>query len=101
MTNRDKLVEQHIMEYESRRKHFDELMERAEKGISEKSDESELSDELAVLRMERTKLIDHIDQLKKKTREEWQEETIEQAGPMFIWEATAKRLESLIERIES
>ncbi len=100
MTTRDKLVEQHILEHEARRKHFDEWLERAEKGIGASPAEAELSDELVSLRQEREKLLSHIEELKNKTREEWQEETIEEAGPMILWEAIAKRLESLVERIE-
>lgn len=99
MTNYNALVEQHILEHEARRKHFDELLERAEQGISSSPGAAELSDELAALRQEREKLLSHIEQLKQKTREEWQEETIEAAGPMIMWEAIAKRLEALIERI--
>ncbi len=100
MTTRNELVEQHILEYEARRKHFDELFQRAEKGIGPSPEAAELGDELASLRQEREQLLNHIEELKSKTREEWQEGTIEEAGPMILWEAIAKRLESLVERIE-
>jgi len=99
MTDQDALVEQHILEHESRRKYFDELLARAEQGIDSSPEALELGDELAALRQEREKLLSHIEQLKQKTHEEWQEETIEEAGPMILWEAVAKRLEALVERI--
>ena len=100
MTGYNSLVEQNILEYEARRKHFDELLERAEKGVSGRPKAGEYEDELATLRQERQKLVAHIEELKQKTREEWQEGTIEEVGPMFVWEAVAKRLENLVERIE-
>ena len=100
MTDYESLVEQHVLEHEARRKHFDELLARAERGIGSKPEAEELKDELAALRKEREKLLEHIEQLKQKTHEEWQEETIEEVGPMIVWEAVAKRLEALIERIE-
>lgn len=99
MTKIDTMSEQQVRQYQARLKHFDELFERAEKGA--KGEEvSELQRELAALRQEREKLLDHIEQLKRKTREEWQEESFEQAGPMILWEAVAKRLEKLVERLE-
>ena len=97
MTTIDHMAEQHILEHQARLKHFDELLSRAEKGISKVP---ELDDELAQLQQEREKLMNHIKLLKQQALEEWQEETIEEAGPMIIWEAVAKRLENLVERLE-
>lgn len=99
MSSREMRIEQTILEHQARLKHFDELLEQAEQGINTKAETSEFSEELAQLRREREKLLEHIEQLKSQTREEWQESTIEEAGPMIIWEAVAKRLESLVERI--
>lgn len=99
MTSREMRIEQAILEYKSRLKHFDELLELAEEGIRQNAEASAFSEELNQLREEREKLLQHIDLLKSQTREEWQESTIEEAGPMIIWEAVAKRLEKLVERI--
>lgn len=99
MASREMMIEQTILEHKARLKHFDELLEQAEQGITNKVESAEFSEELTRLRQEREKLLEHIEQLKSQTREEWQESTIEEAGPMIIWEAVAKRLESLVERI--
>lgn len=100
MTRYDTLLERQVREYEARRKRFDELLAQAEQKISASPDNTSLSDELISVRQEREKLLQRIAQMKQKTHEEWQEETIEEAGPMFLWEAVAKRLESLVERLE-
>ena len=100
MTTVDKLAEQHIIQHESHLKHIDELLERAEKGVEEVSASSEINGQLREVRQQREKLLNHIEELKRKTREEWQEEKIEDVGPMVIWEAVAKQIEKLVERIE-
>ena len=100
MTTVDKLVEQHILQHESHLRHIDELLERAEKGVSKVSEPSEINGKLKEVRQQREKLLSHIEELKRKTHEEWQEEKIEDVGPMVIWEAVAKQIEKLVERIE-
>ena len=90
MTTIDRLVEQHIIEHESHLKHIDELLERADKGITKSAEPSDLDSQLEEIRQQREKLVKHIDELKQKTREEWQEDKIEDVGPMVIWEAVAK-----------
>ncbi len=86
MAKYDALVEQHILEHETRLKHFDELLARAREGIGPGTEVSELRNELGSLEQERLKLVNHIEALKRKTHQEWQEETIEEAGPMILWE---------------
>lgn len=95
MANVNELAEQHIRKHESLLKHMDELFEQAEAG----EESTELRSELAQLRQEREKLLAHIEELKSKVREEWQEESFEEAGPMIVWEAVAKRLEKLVQRV--
>lgn len=99
MTKFDDMVEQHILEYEARLKHMNEMMARAEQSIHSSPQAETLGDELENLEKERSRLLSHIDQIKQKTRAEWQVETIEEAGPMIVWEAVAKQLESLVERL--
>lgn len=101
MTTIDKLAERHILEHESHLKHIDELLERASNIASETAEQDEIKKELAELEQQRTNLLNHIDKLKQKSQDEWQEETIEEAGPMVVWELVAKRLEKLIERIHA
>ncbi len=99
MTDKDTLVERHILEYQARLKHIDELFEHIETASTERLQEEDVDSELSKLRKEREQLLAHIDDIKRKTREDWQEDTIEQAGPMVLWEAVAKRLEKLVEHI--
>ena len=100
MTEYRKLAEQHIVEYQSRLKHIDELMERARKGAGEAPEEPEVSRQLADLMEEREKLATGLERLRLKSLEDWREEDIEKAGPMGIWDAVAQQLEKLVERLE-
>lgn len=100
MTNREQLIEQHIREYESRLKHMDEVLARARQGAEHLPEPEEVTAELAELDREREKLVTGIEDLRRRSREEWQHDEIEKAGPMIMWQAVAKRLERLLERIE-
>ena len=97
MTVVDRMAEQHFLEYESRLKHIDELFSRAHQA---KDERVEFDDELNSLRTERLELLSDLSEIKKKSLEEWQTEGIENSGPMIIWDAVAKKLEKLVERIE-
>ena len=99
MSNLEALASHHGSKYEAKLRHMDELFKRADKGLAAKGDAAEFNNELEALRREREKLLADIDATKKEMREEWQDESIEEAGPMILWEAVAKRLESLVERI--
>ena len=92
MTDINHMVEQHIMQYESHLKHIDELLERGRKGAAEAPEHAKAS--------EREKLASHIEELRLKPLEDWQEQEIELAGPMGSWDAVAQQLEKLVERIE-
>lgn len=97
MTVVDHLVDQRFKQYESRLMHIDELMRRASQGVIERP---EFADELSEIRREREALLKDLNSIKRRSQEEWQSEEIEQAGPMVIWDAVAKRLEKLVEKIE-
>lgn len=97
MTIIDHLSEQNFREYEARLKHIDELLIRSDQSVKNRT---EFDDELNRVRAERGELLDHLDALKKKSQDEWQTDGIEYSGPMIIWDAVAKRLEKLVERIE-
>jgi predicted component of type VI protein secretion system len=98
MTGIEHLVEQHILEYESRLKHVDELLERAHKAVEKEP--SPVSEELAALKEEREKFAAHLEELRLKSLQDWREEEIEKAGPMGVWDALAQQLEKLVERFE-
>jgi exonuclease VII large subunit len=98
MTKYSHLAEQHITQFESRLKHIDELLTQAQEGVV--SEQSGLTDELKELASKREKLAGHLEEMRLKSSNEWQEKEIEQAGPMGIWDAVAQQLEKLVEKLE-
>jgi len=100
MTDTNHLMRQNIMEYESRIKHFDELIARADKGVGEGPEHAETRDSLASLKQERDKFSVWLAELRLKSLENWRVDEIEKAGPMGIWDAVGQQLEKLVERIE-
>lgn len=89
------LIEQHILQYESRLKHIDELLGRAEKA-KDRQQESELKE----IKQDREELSGEMEKLKKQPPEYWNKLGLEKAGPMGAWDAVAQRLEKLVERID-
>lgn len=100
MNNITQLVEQHIREHESRLKHIDELLERARKIVVEQPKYAETGSRLADIARERDKLASRLDDLRLRSLQDWQEEELEKAGPMGVWDAVAMQLERLVETIE-
>ncbi|MEJ2574968.1 MAG: hypothetical protein P8164_15520 [Gammaproteobacteria bacterium] len=101
MADYDVLVQRYSRRYQDRLDYLDKLLAEADrrKGSGPEAEVAVADEELATLRQEREELLKDAEQLKKKTREEWQEETLEESGPMIMWEAVAKKLEGLIERV--
>jgi len=93
----DKLSNQHFKEYESRLRHIDELLTRADQTQNK---HPEIDNELSKIREERQQLQNHMEQLRRENQEKWQFDSIDEAGPLIIWDAVAKKLEKLVERIE-
>ena len=50
--------------------------------------------------MEREELAGHLERMRLRSLEDWQEKEIELSGPMGIWDAVAQQLEKLVERLE-
>ena len=98
MTKIAELAEQHIREHESRLKHIDELMARAHAGAG--PEQAETGTELKKLTVEREELAGHLERMRLRSLEDWQEKEIELSGPMGIWDAVAQQLEKLVERLE-
>jgi hypothetical protein len=98
MTKFADLAERHILEYESRLKHIDELLTRAHEGATSKP--PEVDSELKELVSKRENLARHLEEMRLKSLEEWQEKEIERDGLMGIWDALAQQLEKFVERIE-
>jgi hypothetical protein len=99
MADYDALVQRYSRSYQDRLEYLDKLLAEAGRRKGSGPEAQAVDEELATLRREREELLKDVEQLKKKTREEWQEETLEEAGPMIVWEAVAKKLEGLIDRI--
>ena len=97
MTKLNQLVQQHILEHESRLKHVDELIDRAQAGIAKTGGTVE---QLADVKRERDQLSSRVEAFKLKPPDQWSEEEFENTGPMVIWDTLAQKLEKLVERME-
>ena len=100
MTTKEQLVEQHIREYESRRKHLDELLARAHDAAKDLNDDHHIKAELNQYKGQKSELDEETEKLKKMSLDHWREDTIQSAGPMAIWDVLAQKIEDLIERVE-
>ena len=100
MTDINRLVEQHIREYEAHRDHIEALMAKAHDRISEAPEHRELRTQLDALTAERDKLVVRLDEFRLKSVENWREEEIERSSLMGVWDALAQQLERLVERLE-
>ncbi|MCP4982001.1 MAG: hypothetical protein GY935_16100 [Gammaproteobacteria bacterium] len=98
MTTKEQLIDQHIREYESRLKHIDELYERAHQATEHLDDEHETRSELKDYASQRSRLQQKADEIKTMPIDNWRKETIQNAGPMAIWDVLAQKLEDFIER---
>lgn len=98
MTTKEQLIDQHIREYESRLKHIDELYERAHKATDHLHDEHETRSELKDYEAQLSKLQRKTDEIKTMSVKDWREETLQNAGPMAIWDILAQKLENFLER---
>ena len=101
MTDQNHLAQRNIVEYDSRIKHFDELIERADQRVADGPEHAQIIGDLARLKQQRDKFSGWIGELRLKSIENWRVDEIEKAGPMGIWDAVAQQLEKLVERIES
>jgi hypothetical protein len=100
MSNQEQLITQHILEYESRLKHIDELYERARRANEEMVDDHEAKADLDAYARHKSLLADQTQKIKTMSLDNWREETMHSAGPMAIWDLLAQKLEDLVERLE-
>ena len=101
VSHKEHLIEQRVLEYESRLKHIDELIDHAENHVESKMLSSEVEDELKMIKSMRDQLADRHEYIDELSSSNWQSETIEHAGPMAIWDTVAQKIEMLIEKFES
>jgi len=100
MSNKEHLIEQHILAYESRMRHIDELYQRAHKAAAEKGEESEAHAHLNEIAAQRSLLPQNADEIREMPLDHWREDTIREAGPMAVWDILAQKLEDFLERHE-
>ena len=100
MTTSEKLVDQHIKEYESRLKHIDELFERAGHASTKFGDNHAFHEELQNYQREHSELVRQGTKHRKPSSMEINEEILRTAGPIGIWDLFAQKLEALVERME-
>ena len=101
-TSKEHLIEQRILEYKSKLKHIDELIEHAENKVETKEQSSnEVKEELKMIKAMRDQLADDHQYFDNLSSSNWQSETIENAGPMAIWDVVAQKIEKFVERFES
>ena len=100
MSTKEQLVEQHIREYQSRQLHIDELYERAHRAVEKKIGEPAAQSELQNYAEQRANLQQKADEIKTIDVHNWRHDTIENAGPMALWDILAQQLESFIEKHE-
>ena len=101
MTTKEQLIDQHIREYESRLKHIDELYDRAHKATEHLDDTHETRSELKNYADQRAQLPPDPEAIKTMPVDDWRKETVQNAGPMAIWDILAQKLEDFLERHES
>lgn len=97
-TKLNQLIQQHILEHESRLKHVDELLERAQAGMVQTGGAA--AAQLADVKRERDQLSSRVEELKLRPPGQWSKEEFEKIGPMVVWDTLAQKLEKLVERME-
>ncbi len=96
MKNDTHLAEQHILEYESRLKHIDALLDKAHT-VAAKRPEPELREQLTRIKTERDRLAHAVATIRQSPATKFGE-TQGEAGPMAVWDIIAQQLEKLVER---
>ena len=100
MTTKEQLIDQHIREYESRLKHIDELYQRAHEATEHLDEDHQTRSELQHYATQRHQLLQKTSDIKTMSVKNWRQETIQNSGPMAIWDVLAQKLEDFIERHE-
>jgi len=100
MSSKERLIEQHILEYESRMRRIDELYQRAHEMAAGEDAGSEAHKRLDELAAQRSLLREGTDEIRSMPIEHWREDMVREAGPMAVWDILAQKLEDFVERHE-
>ncbi len=98
MTNVDELMNQNILEYESRQKHTQELVIRAKELVERRPEDNDTRAQIERLAQQHDHLSRQLDQL-KEDKHTLQNKNINDAGPMAVWDILAGDLEKLVEKL--
>ena len=100
MRNINELMEQNILEYESRQKHAQELVIHARELVERRPGDDVTRTQIERLTQEHNHLSRQLDQLKEnKQLNTLQDKNINDAGPMVVWDILAGDLEKLVEKL--
>lgn len=94
----NQLVQQHILEHESRLKQVDELIDHAQAGMTKTGGAAE---QLADVKRKRDQLSGRVEAFKLKPLDQWSEEEFEKTGPMVVRDTLAQKPEKRVERLGS
>lgn len=100
MTERDHIVEQRILEYESRLKHVDEVIVEAHGHQTTGGENLETSQLLESIKHDREKLGEAIETLKTTSKTPEAKKPLSQVTPLDIWNTVADKLEKLAEHLD-
>jgi hypothetical protein len=100
MVDINRMAERHVLENESRLKYIDELVARVRQRAGELPEFAHVHTELDELVKERDRAAVQLDDMKHRAAHDWQEHEIQQSGLMGIWDAIAKQLERLVQRVD-
>lgn len=100
MTHLEHLVERRVLEYESRRRHVDELFDRVQRRLRDRARDAALLEHLDALQATRDALLHARHGELPESLTTWNSVDFRATGPMAVWDAVAQQLERLVERLE-
>ncbi len=100
MTSLDRMAEQQMLEYESRQRHVDEVLEHVRGKAAKGGGQPDVRTRLEELEKEQDRLKVRLDELRLKNLDNWRVEEIEKSGLMGLWDALAQQAEKLAERLD-
>lgn len=95
--SKEKLINQHILEYEARLHHIDELIVRAHEVGEASAQPVAARATVADFVQAKKRLADEYDQFKTLDVAQWREQSVGQSGPMAVWDIVAQQIEEFIE----
>lgn len=98
MTKANQLVQRNFYEYESNRRHVDDMTPQGAESNPDLKEENE--EEAAQTPAGNVEFFSGLETYKRRHPGQWPEGTFEKIGPMVVWDEVAQQLERLVERLE-